>query len=506
MKKFKRIVPFLLALIMALAIPLAACDSCGKKKEEEGKTLQSISLDSSSVRKEFAVGEPFTAEGLVVKASFVKDKSQQTEEVTLEAGDYKVDSSALDDRATGKHEIKVSYTYNEVTKDASYEVNVILDQDGLEVTLASGVESTYELSSTQPTVEIDTSKIVVKEINRDGSLSDAISDYSVKLYKGAEEVTLTSGKATVGGGAYAIWAEKESAVFPGYIRSAFVLIYVNDSLEKIELKSGVGTFEQDAGADVISKTWEFTATYASGATKVLKAADCVFEINTKAPGKDKTVQVSYTEADASGTVVTKSVEVKYTITLPEGSVTTKYEYSYAAIDNSELTADTKMTNEMLTGVNSFLKVGSGTATYRSKTKWKSGADIVEIKGEGLLVTFEGTGTITIGFGSTGASNTSSFGLKDSKGNYVAATAKTYEDPALADTYITTGTSVVEVTFEITAPGTYALVGAVNSAHDRNVRIHSIKMEDTVLGGASAAAVALDPSNQVYIVDKKVEQV
>ena len=274
MRKFKHVVPFLLALIMAFAIPLAACDSCGDIEEVDVKTLQSISVNTDGAQTVYIVGDEFTAKGLVVKATFSKLLTQDVEEVTLESSDYKVDSSAYNKNVAGSYPIKVSYTYEnelneKVTKDDSYEVTVNPIQDGLEVKLADGVENSYALSADVTSVEIDTSKIVVKEVKRDGTLSD-VTGYTTKLYKGQEEVALTDGKATVKSGAYAIWVEKESEQFPGYTRSAFVLIYVNDDLESFVWKSGDLT--QVVGKDIISQTWLFTATYASGEVKEVSSA------------------------------------------------------------------------------------------------------------------------------------------------------------------------------------------------------------------------------------------
>ena len=91
MKKFKHIIPFLLALIMALAIPLAACDSCGGEK----KTLQSISLNTDNVKKEYLFGETFTSAGLVVTAEFKLPDSDTPEKVTLEESEYSVSSATF---------------------------------------------------------------------------------------------------------------------------------------------------------------------------------------------------------------------------------------------------------------------------------------------------------------------------------------------------------------------------------------------------------------------------
>ena len=230
MKKFKHIIPFLLALIMMLVIPLAACDSCGKKKnddeEEGGRTLQSISVNTDNAQTKFITGDPFTSQGIVVTASFSNADSDELEVVTLAAGDYTVDSTAFNKDVVGSYSIKVSYTSNNTTKNTSYDVEVVRAKDGLEVTLDGSVSKTYKVSSAQATVEIDVTKIVVKAINRDGSVGGAVTDYSVKLLKGTEEINLTDGKATVGVGVYHIVVSKASETYPGTTRQSFVLVYV----------------------------------------------------------------------------------------------------------------------------------------------------------------------------------------------------------------------------------------------------------------------------------------
>ena len=226
MRKFKHIIPILLALVVALVIPLAACGSCKKKKKEEKTdkaTLQSISLETGAAKTEYVFGEEeFTAAGLVVKASISHTVPEETEVVTLAIGDYTVDSSAFNKDVEGTYPIKVSYTYERVTKSAEYNVEVIRVKDGLEVTLADGVSDTY----TGSTAEIDVSKIVVRKVNPDGTVGDVVTDYEVSLWKGDVKVTLTDGKATVGTGVYQIWAERESETYSNYTVSAFVSIYV----------------------------------------------------------------------------------------------------------------------------------------------------------------------------------------------------------------------------------------------------------------------------------------
>lgn len=490
MRKFKHVIPFFLALIMALAIPLAACDSCGEEIiDGKTKTLQSISVNADDAKTVYLVGDEFTAEGLKVTASFSESDSEELKEVTLEAGDYKVDSTAYKKDAKGIYPIKVSYTYESVTKNDTYEVEVLPLQDGLEVTLADGVEDTYKLSAELTTVEIDTSKIVVKEVNKNGTLTD-VSGYTTKLYKGQEEVTLTDGKARVGGGAYAIWVEKESEEFPGYTRASFVLIYVNDDLDSFVWKSG--DVSQTVGEDIISRTWLFTATYASGATKEISSKECTFSINTLVDGNKKTT-VTYVEYNASGEKFTKTVQVDYTVEKIAGE-TTKYTYDFNAIDYSNMgnSGDVTLQQSDLTGVNSFLTIGSGKVTYRNSAIGST-ATVLQIEDEGFLVTFNGVGKIIVGYSSTGSTNTSRVGVWDEEQNYLPAiydenNSNIALDESAENVYLVTGTSVSEFTYVINKPGTYAIVSEKNAAYNRGSRIHSIYMEDTIPDEEAASVV------------------
>lgn len=488
MNRFKRIVPFLLALIMAAAISVAGCDSCGEGKV---KTLQSISVNYDNAKTLFVIGEEFKSDGLVVKASFSVEGSED-EEVTLSAGDYQLDSSAFNKDELGKYPVKVSYTYEGVTKESSYNVEVRDMSDGLVVTLADGVPDTYTLSSTQKTVEIDISKIVVSEVDKSGVVSGEVNDYTAKLYRGQQEIALTDKKAAVDAGAYAIWVEKASEINSEFMRTAFVLIYVNDDMVSFEKKGG--TFTQSMGEDVISKTWTFTATYATGATKEISAKDCEFEIDTMTVNKDVKTTVTYNDYNAKGDLTSKSVDITYTINMSYGKMV--YTYDYSAIDNSAMENDkTELKQSDLKGVNSFLILGDGSAQYRNKEKFQS-ADVVEIKNCGFKVKYFGTGTIKIGFSSTGTKNWSRVGLKDEAGNYVEAdyedSSAIRKDTLTTNIYQVYGTSPSELTFNIAKPGTYSIVCEPNKdlGMDRSCRLHSIVMEDNVD----------DPANIVCDVD------
>lgn len=515
MKNFKRIIPYLVAVVVSLAIMLAAGCSCSSCKKDDPRVLQSISINTDAVKKDYVFDQEFTSEGLVVTATYLKkENSKKTVEVVLEADEYTVNSKAFKKNAEGTYTIIVSYTHKEVTLEQSYDVTVTTYMAGLEVTLVEGVLSsndeekidTFTLTAEKKNVEIDTSKITVKEVNKDGTVGNAITDYKVSLYKGQEAVTLTNGKATVGGGAYAILVEKDSDVFDNYPLVAFAMVYINDNIVSIELRSGVTT--QHEGVDSISGTWSFTVTYTSGATKVISSKDCVFSINTMSIGS-RVASVTYTEFNVSGDELTKSFDVPYTITEFDGT-RNNYNYSYSKITGVS-TDKTVLNQSHFVDSNSFLKVNSeAEVTYRTSPA------LIEVKGAGLFVTFEGTGTITIGFSSTGGSNQSRVGLKGPDGKYIPATYNTTNanitpDDSLDDdgyvyenVYLVKGTGSCQFTFIITEPGTYAIASEPNAAYNRGCRLHSISMIDYVPNSAAAASLSAD--NQTYITYKKVERV
>lgn len=315
MNKFKKVLLVIFAAVAVFAIALVA--GCGNSKK-----LQTLNVDTSNAKTEYFVGQEFTAEGIVVTASLGKSETEIKETVTLNADEYTVDSSAYNKDEAGTYSIKVSYTLKDVTLEKSYDVTVsVVNFDGLEVTLADGTSDTVTLSAEATTALIDVTKIVVKEVNpSDGTVGNVTTDYSVALYKGEEKITLNDNKANVGGGVYQIWVSKASEVIADSTREAFVNIYVVDDLASIALNEGA-TLSQDAGDDVISATWNFTATYASGATKELTIADVTVEgLDTRSAG-EKTATVSFTEANAVGVEKTQSCEVNYSITSASGIAT-----------------------------------------------------------------------------------------------------------------------------------------------------------------------------------------
>lgn len=103
----------------------------------EEKTLSSLTV--SGAKTEFAVGEEFTASGLVVKANY-SDGSI----VTLTEGDYTVNSDAVDNTAAGVYTIEVSYA----GASKSYEITYVAS-----ISNVISTNSTYSFNSSDATSE-----------------------------------------------------------------------------------------------------------------------------------------------------------------------------------------------------------------------------------------------------------------------------------------------------------------------------------------------------------------
>ena len=104
--------------------------------------LTGIKVNTKDVQKDFAVGEAFNCNGLVVTASY-----EGKEDTVISVEDCKVEAPDMTTQGIGK-EVKVSYTEGEVTKSDSYKINV----EGPHVKVVfenSGLSDTQEISTVQ---------------------------------------------------------------------------------------------------------------------------------------------------------------------------------------------------------------------------------------------------------------------------------------------------------------------------------------------------------------------
>lgn len=280
MKKTKHILLAVTSAVMAFIVAFAVGCDC-KKKPEDGsrkvtKTLQSIELDTSNVKTSFfATKENFSSDGLIIKATYLVKETNETvtENLTPTSSGVQVDSSEFKADVVGEYNINVYYSYLREFKSAAYKVSVMFERSGLDVRLKSGQSD--EVTATEGGTDISAaaSWIEVRRPDKFGKIDEnsqplSTSAYTVSVYKGDELIEdLTQVKA----GTYQIWASMQDD--DGNTIEGFVLITVVDTLSSLEFKSG--TTQQTVGADTISNTWKFTATFVTGETKELSKADVV---------------------------------------------------------------------------------------------------------------------------------------------------------------------------------------------------------------------------------------
>lgn len=120
MKKLKHLLSTFMVAALSLSLVFSvACSTGGGNEDTE--VLQSISVDASAAKTSYLTGESFSYSGIVVTATVNKGSETDTRDVTSEAV---VDSSAYNGSAAGTYSISVSYSLNDVTKTANYNVTV----------------------------------------------------------------------------------------------------------------------------------------------------------------------------------------------------------------------------------------------------------------------------------------------------------------------------------------------------------------------------------------------
>lgn len=224
---------------------------------------------------------------------------------------------------------------------------------------------------------------------------------------------------------------------------------------------------------------------------LVSCADGVATIKVKVAsnGANFTVQWSAT-TDAQAYAITLNGATL--AARPEGGtvVTTNY-----ALDLTEFDAAADKDTIASFEKNSFLTVvDSAKVTARTKN---SACYAIETKDDNLTVTFNGTGTLTVEFASTGGTNISAFGVKDSTGAWltgaegttatvIAAGVQGGKDGGLKNyteaeygAYTIYGSSYVKVVYNIETAGTYTL-SSPSTTNGRGCRINVITMVDNVV--------------------------
>ena len=312
MSKIKRIVPFILAVCMVFSLCFTL--ACSTSKE-----LNSISLNTANAKVDFSLGEEYRPTGLVVTANYKSGKSEvvSTESVTI-------NTDAYDAYTVGTYDIKVSYTSEGTTAEASYKVNVVEAlSGGLVVTLRRGFESRIDLSANSPTTDFSDAArwIEVRKPDASGEVdmnSAALSrdSYTVGVYKNGVAVTNLS---AANRGIYQIVAsmydEKEDFTYEG-----FTLITVFDDVKSLAFSGTAADTTQAKGLrETMTPKWKFTVTFNSGDTEVVDKTNpylSIPRINPNTKESTGTVKVTYREPkilEAPATSVGE-VEVNYTLT------------------------------------------------------------------------------------------------------------------------------------------------------------------------------------------------
>lgn len=500
MLKLKRLIPALLSVVFAFAIFTAAC-KVEQKAGIDQNALVGITLDTSRAKKTYEIGENFSTENLVVKAT-MKDIDSGLETQKDVSTSAKVDSTLYDSSKVGAYRIYVSYTHAGVTRSDSYEVKVNLAEPkfgGITVEYVAGFEDTKTLTVSMPQVTIEP-QLVVKKIGEDGTVGETLSasEYDVKLYLGSVEQS----SWTVRGGAYTIVVSLKS---DPKIKN-FVNYYVVDSLNSLSWNStAAGTVTQieqwssDYAVKQMALTWSFTAMYKSAGSKTLTIADegVSYKCNVETDGT-QTVAVTFTERNALGVQETKTTSVTINVSKYDGDIN-EYNYNFDELvgvlqglslsgnDKTQLIADYFNTTS-----NSFLKFIEKDSTSADQYRTSNGnPSCIEIKGGRLQVTFEGKGYIEIGFSSNGGTSQSGLVLVDYNNEYVYGTIQGNtsnivelieddEDGNLKGLFVVTGTSERKVKFSVEGPGTYTIYSWYNfGTQSRGSRLYSIKMIDVV---------------------------
>lgn len=124
MKKPRHLLLVLTSLVLACILVFAVackggCKSCKSCADAE---LETIELSLDDVKTDYYTGDTFTASGLKITANFTKGKPDST--ITDQTEGVEIDSSAFRKSKVGTYAIKVSYTLNEKTAEATYDVTV----------------------------------------------------------------------------------------------------------------------------------------------------------------------------------------------------------------------------------------------------------------------------------------------------------------------------------------------------------------------------------------------
>ena len=507
MRKLKKLLPALMAIVMALALvfSVACSGSCKPASNNEPvKTLQSITLDAAQAKTEYEVGDEYSSEGLKVTANFKTGNEESTENVALTDENLSIDSSGYVKATEGTYTIKVSYTNGGVTKTAEYDVTVVkhVAGPGLKVTLAEGAPSNIVLSPEMPTATIDLTKIKVEVVDGKGATLATLTsaEYTVELYKGTEKLTSASG---LQGGVYQIWAKTNKGYVLDYDwrPDDFVIVNVIDTPVSMKFIEEGAVLTQKLGTeDEMSDTWKFEVTYSSGdkATKTLKDEGMTITgfSTCKVTSAGEAV-VGYSETALGDKKEVTPVTVNYSVTY------TSPDHVQFALNLTELQramglpdggAETAFTQEHLTGANSFL---TALTEDNPNHKLRLANSCITIKKAALSFDIpEGAQNVKVSLkaASTGGSNDSNISLKHGNSYVKASNHDGLTEYTTGNVYTVHGTTMVDINYTLTESGTY-VIDTVTTLKD--TRIGAITVE---FGSVAAVSYELNPNDLIPLID------
>lgn len=190
----KRIVFFLLALVIGAAAMLSACAQTEPNEPDEPAAQATpVSVEISGMRTDFAYGEAFSSEGLVVTLQYSdgSDRVLQSSEYTCDASAYRADASG-----GGTYTIVVRYneTVNGAVLSAEYDVTVApapaWDADGALKILAIGnsfsddtMDYVWQIADSLGVGEVCVGTMYIGGSSLDGHAQNAANDAAAYYYR-----------------------------------------------------------------------------------------------------------------------------------------------------------------------------------------------------------------------------------------------------------------------------------------------------------------------------------
>lgn len=540
MKKTKKFLLFVACCLMscAMAIAFAACEGGNAESEsggnndmsagvdqtdpaadaadEEVQILESISLSTVNVQDEFAIGEPFTSEGLSVSAIIRTvtdgDSTGTASRVTV-TNDCEIDSSDFDNTAPGEYTIYVSYSFNGTILYGSYEVEVVSQLigtiAGLDVSY-SGEQQTV-LSADETTASIDLSGLTVAQVVGEDANNTAETpvergDYELYYSKdGGALVSVDEDATEISGltkGTYSVYAKAAFSNEEGnetFEMSGFFLYYVIDEAVSVEWnKDGDTDFEYnytpgeaDDGTVLpeVGADWTYTVTYVSGATETVFYSDVEIEGVDTDNGSDeqvtRTATVTFTDTypmiNESGVLESVSDPVTCTVDYTVGGnpdagqvteVVTTVNITDLAIENS----DSILESIDLSGDGKIMAMANADGEIRINDNKKSidGFEFtrrLQLRGAGsaearsIRLTLDGAAEITVYGMSTTGGSVRTLSLYD--GSFADMGQGQSND----------GSAIQKFTYTAESAGTYYLAG------DDGMNIYYISVVESVEAAA-----------------------